>query len=1154
MKKVFGNWWVVTGLVVLLLVVIACVGLPLFVRSLSPWSIRLAISVMIVGGWGLLGYLRHRKVVRASDAIAAELAAPSAADQESQLVASRIQESLATLRNNAEGRRNYLYDRPWYLIIGPPGAGKTTALVNSGLRFPFADQSLKGVGGTRNLDFWFADEAVLVDTAGRYTTQDSDFAADSQGWKKFLGLLKKQRPLSPINGVIVAIGVDELVRADRAGIDRHASLIRRRLAEIRSNLEVSFPVYFLLTKADLIAGFTEFYGDLDVEGRRAVLGATLPSGEGVTQDEVVGAFDRVVGAQQLRQAKRLFEEVDVARRSLILGYPAQLAGLRNRFARLIDGAFIAGDQPGGTLRGFYLTSGMQAGAPLDRILAGVAEVYQSQDSNRTGSGRAYFLNRLLTEVMFREAGLVQADPSARRRQAARLRAGTLAIAAAASVMVGLLTVSYFRNRAFQSELGEASAQVAILTQKTGIDLVEVRETDPDLEQSLAVLQGLRNLPQGYAAQATGEPGLLRRFGLYQSSHAAAASEAYRSGLRRILLPRLMLRLEQYLAANDGDPMALYQPLKVYLMLGGLGPLNRGATMAWITHDWADEQFPGADRASTRKDLEQHLAVLLDDQGLSSEWPQRKAPLDGTAIASARNSLQTLSLGDRAYAVLRQKALSGNGQPWRANVPLSAGDAQAFANGSEVLQLEVPYLYTREGYEKAYLLGLTTVASDLKSDIWVLGEDAKTMGIQAQIEQIKPAVTTLYARDYIDAWERVATMPRPAAYFQDAAARGAFTKTPSPLKTLLLDLRRNTTFQGGSGAAKGMLANKVASSRLGRIASAASAIAGNSSVDAATLIALHFKPLHDYIGDGKAPAPIDEFVAAVRQAGSAMSSSKIIGGGIGAESVQGNMATAMGSVETAAGGAPPQLQGFLTAAASGGQSASNDAAQGALEDMYARTILPDCQLATQDKYPFLGTAEVDAPIVDVQRVFGLSGSFDTFLQQRIVPLLDLSGPIWRWDASKPQAAALNPSSPDEFVKARQIRDVLAGGLNLRIEAKSFGVGIDAADFVAGNTRQHFERADAGSGDRPLTWSSQGMLPEAAVVLYSGGEKVKEVKKEGAWALFRLMDEAQKQNAGPQVVLASFGAGAQTVVFKLSLPNDRNPFGRGGLWSFRCPVSL
>lgn len=1152
MKKFLGNWWVLSGLIVLLLVLVLCLGLPIFVRMLSPWWVRLLLLSVIVVPWGVLGWWRMRKMRNAAAAIAAELSAPAPGDAEGQAVSARMAEALASLRTGAGKRRDYLYNRPWYVIIGPPGAGKTTALLNSGLRFPLSDQSFKGVGGTRNLDFWFADEAIMVDTAGRYTTQDSDSAADAKGWTSFLSLMRKHRPLSPINGVIVAIGVDELLQADRAGLDRHASLVRRRLTEVRATLEVSVPVYLLLTKADLIAGFSEFYDDLDVEGRRAVLGATFPvEVKRPSGDDLVGAFDAVVSAQQARQAKRLFEEVDQTRRSLILGFPAQLGALRTRLARFVEGAFLSGDQPAGTLRGFYLTSGVQQGAPLDRILSGIAESYQSTVRSANGSVRTYFINKLLTEVVFGEAGLVEADPAARRRQQARTTAGIIGVAAAAAVVVALWGVSFWQNRSFQSALGQSSAQAATLLQQTGVDLVEVRDTDPDLEQALASLRALRNLPQGYAEQASGEPGLFKRFGLYQTSHSDAAVEAYRAGLRRILLPRLLLRLEQYIGTNGADPMAIYQPLKVYLMLGGQGPLDAGTVKSWIEGDWANEQFPGADRAPVRKEMSEHLAALLEDQGLSSEWAGRKAPLDGTTIASARAALQTLSLADRAYAVLRQNALAGTEQPWRASAAISAGDSQAFANGADVMLLEVPYFYTREGYEKAYLPGLITVASDLQKDLWVLGDGAETAGVQAQVEQIRPGVAALYARDYVSMWERVATLPTPGNLFGDAAVLGAFGKSPSPLKVLLLELRKNTTFAGGGKALGDMAQAKADSSRFGKLAQAATAT--GPQVDAATTITSHFKPLHDYVGDGKAPAPIDDFVAAIKKAGEAITSSRLAGGGMGADAVQTQMAMALGAVATNAGAAPPQLQNFVAAATSGGSSATTAAAQGALSDAYAQSVFPDCQLTTQDRYPFVGTAVADASLADVQRVFGLGGTMDSFIQSRIIPLLDMTGPVWRWNAQNPQAATLNPSTPEEFVKARQLRDVLAGGLNIKIEAKSFGAGVDTVDMVVGNTRYTFERASLGA-QKPLAWSAQGNLPIASVALMAGGQKVGGIETEGPWALFRLLDAARKENAGPLALLATFGSGAQTAVFKISLPNDRNPFGRGGLWSFRCPTAL
>ena len=35
-------------------------------------------------------------------------------------------------------RPPYVYELPWYIVIGAPGAGKTTTIVNSGLEFPLA--------------------------------------------------------------------------------------------------------------------------------------------------------------------------------------------------------------------------------------------------------------------------------------------------------------------------------------------------------------------------------------------------------------------------------------------------------------------------------------------------------------------------------------------------------------------------------------------------------------------------------------------------------------------------------------------------------------------------------------------------------------------------------------------------------------------------------------------------------------------------------------------------------------------------------------------------------------------------------------------------------------------------------------------------------
>ncbi len=141
--------------------------------------------------------------------------ASSQSQEEIAILKDRFDEAINFLKTaDKRGNTNSLYELPWYIIIGPPGSGKTTALINSGLRFPLAErfgkEALQGVGGTRNCDWWITDDAVMIDTAGRYVTQDSYASVDSAAWEGFLDLLKNNRTRRPINGAIIAISLADL--------------------------------------------------------------------------------------------------------------------------------------------------------------------------------------------------------------------------------------------------------------------------------------------------------------------------------------------------------------------------------------------------------------------------------------------------------------------------------------------------------------------------------------------------------------------------------------------------------------------------------------------------------------------------------------------------------------------------------------------------------------------------------------------------------------------------------------------------------------------------------------------------------------------------------------------------------------------------------
>jgi len=456
---------------------------------------------------------------------------------ELEVLRKRFQHALGVLKKarfrTPEGERRTISQLPWYMFIGAPGSGKTTALVNAGLRFPLGDprsgeQALQGVGGTRNCDWWFTDEAVLVDTAGRYTTQESDQQADSAAWLGFLDLLKRFRPRQPLNGVIITLSIADLVHWNDDELARYAQHVRDRVRELYTRLGVRLPIYLLVTKADLLAGFTEFYSEFDAQQRAQVWGTTFASTEQARglADRFKEEFGHLERRLYALLPGRLQETRDLQRRASIYRFPQQYRVAGPLIARFLEGAF-GGEAP--FLRGVYFTSGTQEGSPIDRVLATLARSFNLERKVQppaAGAGKSYFLKRLLHEVIFGEAGLAGHNEAAEQsRRRARLAAyATFAVVTIAFAL--LWTASFVGNRSLV-----AAAEAKTLDAKRELDALPALKSG-DEAKLIAVLNRLRELRDTVRGSDSG----LLRAGFYQGDKLGAqADRAYRNALRDGLL-------------------------------------------------------------------------------------------------------------------------------------------------------------------------------------------------------------------------------------------------------------------------------------------------------------------------------------------------------------------------------------------------------------------------------------------------------------------------------------------------------------------------------------------------------------------------------------------------------------------------------------------
>src|SRR6056297_2223903 len=103
----------------------------------AVWVRALLIGLvwLIVGIVYLVKFLRRRKSEKALENALSE----PAVSGDGEVLGEKMTEALSVLKQSS-GSKAYLYDLPWYVIIGPPGSGKTTALLNSGIRFPLAEK------------------------------------------------------------------------------------------------------------------------------------------------------------------------------------------------------------------------------------------------------------------------------------------------------------------------------------------------------------------------------------------------------------------------------------------------------------------------------------------------------------------------------------------------------------------------------------------------------------------------------------------------------------------------------------------------------------------------------------------------------------------------------------------------------------------------------------------------------------------------------------------------------------------------------------------------------------------------------------------------------------------------------------------------------
>lgn len=1111
-------------------------------------------------------------------------AGPSESQQEVQLLGQRFEEAVATLRKvRLEGRAGrvsnliarsssqYLYELPWYVFIGPPGSGKTTALINSGLKFPLAEklgsQSIKGVGGTRNCDWWFTNEAVLIDTAGRYTTQDSDQSLDKAAWDGFLDLLKKFRPRRPINGILLTISASDVLTQSPRERAAHAEAARARIAELYERLQIRFPIYVLVTKVDLLAGFTEFFSDLSKEERAQVWGTSFTFSQEANAPDPLpsldGEWNGLLRRLFERQPQRLRDEKDLQKRALIFGFPQQVAALKPAVLDFLGQVFVTsrfGAAP--LLRGMYFTSGTQEGRPIDRVVGNIARAFGFDGSPlalQTSSGRSYFLTRLLNDVVFEEQALAGTNIKWEKR---RLAIKWGAYVACAVLGVGLLAawaISYGRNSSYVKEVDQRTSvvrqQVSDLPAKADTNVVGL----------LPILDAVRGIPRTEAV-ADGAP-MSMTYGLYQGGKLqAGADQAYRSLLRNAFLPRLIYRIEDRLRSIPAtDLEQTYEVLKVYLMLQDRTHLEPEYAAAAIEFDW-DQSLPREVSTDQRAALGEHLKTLLAQDDYSSPLPP-----DPLLIASARSALTRFGLPQRVYSRLKREGIGADYPEFSVASKGGPSASLVFQRVSnQPLTKGVPGLYSYDGYHQAFLSRVGEVSKQLGDEqSWVLGTADPSALDQAKDllggEGVSEQVRRLYLQDYVRVWEEfIADVKlKKATSLSESIQTARILSAPdSPIPLLMKAIVRETTLTTKQEAEKDIAdkaADKMAQKKEQLAKMFGSSTPANVSASAGktleSIVDDRFASLRYWVmgPGGGAPSPMDGALTLVNDVYIMLSNTET--------AVQsGNPpppSDAPARVKAEAARMPDPFKSMLQDLSGVGASQALQETRNNLSKGIAQSFGDFCAKAINGRYPFSAASTKDVTSDDFAALFASGGMIDQYFQQSLSQYVDTA--TKPWSLKKVEGVPMGyAGSLANFERADGIKKVffrMGSQASYRYEFKPVNMDAGISRFLLDVDGQSVNYAHGPVQPKWISWPGPGGASTVRLTVEPAGASGSGYTTEGPWALFRLFDKAKvERTAQPEKMFITFSFDGRDVRFEVTAGSVQNPYGLQDLRSFSCPRGL
>lgn len=1125
----------------IIIVVILCWALWPFVAVFISWIFRYARAPLP----------KRKKKTRQLDRVSARF---YDALHTLQLVSLSGKKLSRWARWQQKRKKQYIDEKPWFLVMGPPGSGKTSLIYESGEHFLLSEQyglaKTNDIGPTQDCNWWLTERAVYIDTAGEWVLLHGQSEEAGEARQTLFSMIRKHRRYPGIDGVILCLDAAMLLQASLIERKSLADTLRVRVLEVASQFHSDIAVYLMLNNLDKLPGGETFLvmmsDDLLSEG----LGLTMARSPEGHND--FAADESNYQALLLRISRYVLEILhnapDEESRHQLMLFTESLGALQKPLFALLEQVFPAAPIGySGCLRQLWLGSTQPMKSWEALYYPQSQDIYEDRPT-----GGVYYpaLSQAITE-----RGVLHATGAVPLRTKLFAAGRYTGVALALLVLSFLLTVRYFWEFDY---ISYATARFEE-TKRIVRDIPLTSQINDDL---VAAYEQLGYISTQFLESS---PPLLTPY-FEHKLLSKAMLETYHRHLYKIFWPAV----EHYVAhelskdtmsfSDDGD---VYDTLKLYMMLGHPAHRDASALENWFMHRWSNFA-PQGYTENDRKLFRYHLAELFSDT--SEQAPRAK--LDPELVRLARVKAMKIPIHVRVVRRIQDKPLP----PRIENITLSDAGGPSVAlmlrrkSQSTVTDTAIPGFYTRASYHDVFLPQLQRESQEMISEeSWVLSDVRAERGeveLLATAQKLSDEARKYYLMEYANQWETFLRdiRVRPISDLDDAALLARqFSDPSSPLANLVRFAARETTLTGENeggvvswfGQQREML-TKTRRSLLDEVTGERSRFRLTPEKSVADRFE-QLRRLGYHLQQAPAGSSTDPLGSAFEQIYSQLItlSTSLRAGQILPQNSDFNRL----QIDTAR--QPEPVRSVMLDLLSMGQTQSLAQSKENLSKGASSIASDLCRSAVKGRYPFNRSAREETGIGDFSRMFARGGAMQTFFDENLAPYVDTNASRWR---VKPESTGVVPASTlSSFENAALIRDTFfdaSGRLSMEMILRPMSLSPSILEAVMDVDGQIITYSHGYSQPVRVTWPGPKGGVYIRITFKTQDGAMRTVSFDGPWAIFRMYDASNPVRSSSNSRELTIAMNAVSGFFKVELSSTMKDY---PLWSralnqFSCPGNL